>query len=148
MSDKIYKVGYKKPPKHTQFKPGQSGNPKGLGKRDETPKTVFKEEMAERFPITRKGKTVRVSALRIAMKRAKVKAMEGDLKAFALLLRLCERWGLDEAKEALAQELQPDDAGIIKRALRRLTDEDEDPPPDAGRSDRDDDDKKEGGPRG
>ena len=142
MSDKPYKVGYKNPPKHTQFKPGHSGNPNGPGKRAETPKTVFKEEMAERFAITRKGKTVRVSALRIAVKQAKVKAMEGDLKAFALLLRLCERWGLDEAKEALAQELQPDDAGIIERALRRLTDEDAAPPPDAGEFDRDDDDKK------
>ena len=27
-----YKVGYKKPPLHTQFKPGQSGNPSGLAK--------------------------------------------------------------------------------------------------------------------
>src|SRR5215213_6143909 len=24
-----YEVGYRKPPRHTQFKPGQSGNPKG-----------------------------------------------------------------------------------------------------------------------
>ena len=24
-----YEVGYRKPPKHSQFKPGQSGNPNG-----------------------------------------------------------------------------------------------------------------------
>lgn len=29
---KQYKVGYGKPPKSTQFKPGQSGNPKGRTK--------------------------------------------------------------------------------------------------------------------
>lgn len=28
-----YKVGYGKPPKHTQWKPGQSGNPKGRSKK-------------------------------------------------------------------------------------------------------------------
>src|ERR1700758_809031 len=28
-NDSEYPVGYKKPPKHTQFKPGQSGNPNG-----------------------------------------------------------------------------------------------------------------------
>ena len=28
-----YDVGYKKPPKNTQFKPGQSGNPKGRPKK-------------------------------------------------------------------------------------------------------------------
>jgi hypothetical protein len=27
-----YEVGYGKPPKHTRFKPGQSGNPKGRPK--------------------------------------------------------------------------------------------------------------------
>lgn len=25
----MYKVGYKRPPEHTRFKPGQSGNPRG-----------------------------------------------------------------------------------------------------------------------
>jgi len=30
MSD--YEVGYKKPPRHSQFKPGNRGNPKGRGK--------------------------------------------------------------------------------------------------------------------
>ena len=29
-----YEVGHCKPPKHTQFKPGQSGNPKGRPKKD------------------------------------------------------------------------------------------------------------------
>jgi Family of unknown function (DUF5681) len=32
--DDDYKVGHSKPPKHTQFKKGQSGNPSGRGKRD------------------------------------------------------------------------------------------------------------------
>ena len=31
MSD--YEVGYKKPPRHSQFKPGNRCNPKGRGKR-------------------------------------------------------------------------------------------------------------------
>lgn len=30
-SNTDYEVGYKKPPKHTRFKPGQSGNPRGRG---------------------------------------------------------------------------------------------------------------------
>lgn len=33
MNNKKYKVGYKKPPKHSQFKRGKSGNPKGRPKR-------------------------------------------------------------------------------------------------------------------
>lgn len=38
-----YEVGYKKPPKHTQFKPGQSGNPKGRPKGSKNTKTLFLE---------------------------------------------------------------------------------------------------------
>ena len=37
MKKKDYEIGYKKPPKHTQFKPGQSGNPKG---RPQKPQTI------------------------------------------------------------------------------------------------------------
>jgi hypothetical protein len=32
-ADESYEVGYKKPPKATRFKPGQSGNPSGKSKR-------------------------------------------------------------------------------------------------------------------
>jgi hypothetical protein len=31
-SDQVYRVGNKRPPRHSQFKPGVSGNPKGRQK--------------------------------------------------------------------------------------------------------------------
>ena len=39
------KVGYKHPPKHTRFKPGQSGNPRGRPKRARSLKAEFLEEL-------------------------------------------------------------------------------------------------------
>ena len=35
-NDQEYPVGYRKTPKHTQFKPGQSGNPKGRPRKSTT----------------------------------------------------------------------------------------------------------------
>ena len=35
------RVGFKRPPKHTRFKPGQSGNPKGRAKHVRNLKTEF-----------------------------------------------------------------------------------------------------------
>ena len=42
-------VGYKRPPKHTQFKPGQSGNPRGRGKNTRNFKTDLVEELREQI---------------------------------------------------------------------------------------------------
>jgi len=44
MSGKDYKVGYKRPPKHTRFKKGESGNPGGLGGKSPA---FFYEELVE-----------------------------------------------------------------------------------------------------
>jgi hypothetical protein len=38
-----YDVGYGKPPKHTQFKPGHSGNPRGRRRGQQNFKTVIKQ---------------------------------------------------------------------------------------------------------
>jgi len=38
-----YKVGYGKPPKHTQYKPGQSGNRRGRPKKKKTVRNLFEE---------------------------------------------------------------------------------------------------------
>src|ERR1700742_2968486 len=40
-------VGYKRPPKHTQFRPGQSGNPKGRPKGTQNLKSDLREELGE-----------------------------------------------------------------------------------------------------
>ena len=49
-----YEVGYGKPPKHTQFPKGQSGNPKGRPKKRKTAKEVLEE--AWQGEITVNGK--------------------------------------------------------------------------------------------
>jgi hypothetical protein len=46
-----YAVGYGKPPAHTQFKPGQSGNPKGRRKGPRNVRTVVEEALNQRIRI-------------------------------------------------------------------------------------------------
>ena len=42
--DHTFSVGYGKPPAHTQFKPGQSGNPKGRRKGQRNVRTCSPSE--------------------------------------------------------------------------------------------------------
>ena len=57
-----YEVGYKKPPKETQFKKGQSGNPSGRKKKP-IPKSLHEAivlELADVVTIRENGKTVKI----------------------------------------------------------------------------------------
>lgn len=53
-----YKVGPGKPPKHTRFKPGQSGNPKGRPKGSQNVKTVLNK--VGRESVTGVGRMVSI----------------------------------------------------------------------------------------
>jgi uncharacterized protein DUF5681 len=53
-----YLVGYGRPPKHTRFKPGRSGNPKGRPKRHRNLRTIVEDILSERIRI-REGERTR-----------------------------------------------------------------------------------------
>jgi hypothetical protein len=84
---RAYDVGYGKPPKHTRFKPGQSGNPKGRGPRVRNLKTVFDAEMASQISATENGKKKKISKRQGIVKQIIKKALEGDLRAAQIVLK-------------------------------------------------------------
>jgi hypothetical protein len=55
-SDAGYAVGYGRPPTHSRFKPGQSGNRKGRPKRHRNFRTVVIETLNESIKIRRGGR--------------------------------------------------------------------------------------------
>ncbi|WP_300578175.1 DUF5681 domain-containing protein [Phenylobacterium sp.] len=78
--------GYKRPPKHGQFKPGQSGNPKGRPRKravssDADADRIFLEEALKLVPIVENGKRKKVPALQAIYKRCIQLAMQGDHRA-------------------------------------------------------------------
>jgi hypothetical protein len=82
-------IGYKRPPLQTRFKEGQSGNPSGKKK----PKPLAQEDdckvvLSQPVTMTLQGKRVRVTARRALHHKMVVMAMDGDLRAMVLLLKL------------------------------------------------------------
>jgi hypothetical protein len=81
-------VGYGKPPKHSRFKPGQSGNPKGRkGSGDfnnwENP---IQKYMLEPVSVTVKGKKQKIPVVDALIRSAIARAMGGCTKHLKVLL--------------------------------------------------------------
>ena len=80
-------VGYGKPPKKTQFKKGQSGNPKGRPKGAKSLKTVLRAELESKIEVKEQGRKIKVSRLEALAKRLVTDALNGNSKALAELLK-------------------------------------------------------------
>jgi hypothetical protein len=87
-----YEVGYRKPPKHTRFKPGQSGNPKGRRKHSKSGKTLLMEALNESVLITEAGVRRRITKREAFWKSLVARALNGDLRSAALLLKIMEQY--------------------------------------------------------
>lgn len=83
-----YDVGYCKPPKHAQFKPGHSGNPKGRPKGAQNLRNALREELHDRIAIKESGRTKRLTKQEAMLKVLMEKALKGDLKAIQTLISI------------------------------------------------------------
>ena len=89
-ADKDYEVGNRKPPKHSQFKKGQSGNPQG--RRRAQPKQIDLGRLLNpELTINKDGAPKRMSAYEIYLRRLVSQALEEKkIAAIGRLLDLFE----------------------------------------------------------
>ncbi len=78
-------VGYRNPPKRTQFKPGRSGNPKGRPKRPTGLEDQVERELARKITVREGGKSQKLSKLEVVAKQLVKKAMEGDVPTLRII---------------------------------------------------------------
>lgn len=114
-----YDVGYRKPPKHAQWKKGQSGNPAGRPRRDRDVSTFVAALLGQRV-VVRKGKTTkRVTRLEHLLTRLIEKAIDGDPRLMKMAL---DEMRKEEAREPddAPDTLQPADHEVIEALKARL----------------------------
>lgn len=99
-----YAVGYKRPPMHSRFKPGQSGNPSGRAKGSQNLKTLFHKIMKEQVQLREGNDVRRVSKAEAVMRGLIVSALKGDTRSMGVMLKLAEQTGqFEEAFEPITE---------------------------------------------
>lgn len=117
MADKSdNQTGYKKPPASHQFKPGQSGNPKGRPKGSKNFSAALNEELPKRMLISENGKRQTVAKVEALAKRLLEKALKGDLKAIALVISSSRLNESDQPEASLISN--EDDLALIAAAMK------------------------------
>lgn len=120
MSNENYEIGYGRPPKHKQFKKGQSGNPKGRKKGARGLKTDLRAELNERIEITENGKTVKLTKQQLMVKQLAAKAIKGDVRSIGKLADLTiALLGAEDESRTNVATLPADDETILQEWLKR-----------------------------
>jgi hypothetical protein len=94
-------VGYKRPPKRTQFRAGTSGNPKGRPKHVGNFKSDLRAELNEYISVRENGRELKISKQRAFIKALVAAAIKGDMRATNALVSFCTRtFGAEEQTDA------------------------------------------------
>ena len=115
-----YEVGYGKPPKHTRFKPGSSGNPKGRSKGSKNFGSELLEELQEQIAVKESGRRRTVSKQRAVLKSLIARAMQGDTRAASLIATMVSRFLRQDDEPEEQTDLSGDDLAILEDYARRV----------------------------
>lgn len=113
-----YVVGYGKPPQHSRFQPGQSGNPKGRPKGSLNLAMALNRALREKVTVVEHGRSRQITKLDAAVKGLVNRAVKGDAKAMQQMLALSPLVGMEPPGPSTSLEAQ--DAAILSNLIERL----------------------------
>lgn len=121
-SEASYAVGYGRPPKDGQFKPGQSGHPQGRAPKSRNLNSIVKQVLDEKVELREGGRTRKMAVIEALVRVTRARAFKDDFKAFASLTFMMKQTGYGtEAKEVSAElPANVDYDAVIKEFLSRL----------------------------
>jgi hypothetical protein len=119
------KVGYGKPPKHTQFLKGKSGNPKGRPKGSQNLGTLLDKITRQRVSVTENGRSRVICKAEAIFIQMVNKALRGDLAAIHELRHWIQKIEDSAKSTASAPTLNEDDKTVMASIIERIRQIDE-----------------------
>lgn len=112
--DQTPNVGYMNPPEHTQFKKGESGNPRGRPRKREDLNTVLHRVLKRKVRV--KDNDQKLPIRDALMWKLRDLALQGDRHALALQRRIIDEAGIADPNAYSPEEKKKK----IIRALKRI----------------------------
>ena len=85
--------GYGKPPKHTRFQKGRSGNPRGRPKREESFADLIRQELKKRIRVQENGRVIRITKREAWLRRIVNGAITRKARAQRTFFRIAKPTG-------------------------------------------------------
>lgn len=124
-----YDVGYGKPPKHSRFKPGQSGNPKGRPKSAKGLNTIVRTTLTQKVAVRTSAGERRISRIEAVVQKTIELAMKGNPRALAEIIKLYGNAVPDEPQstghDQRDEDLTATDLAILEELRQQLAHEGE-----------------------
>lgn len=114
--DGEYPIGYGRPPKHTQFQKGASGNPRGRKKKKSKLESVRKI-LNEKMPVTIDGQDATITPVEAAARKAIKQGLSGNLRDLRAMIAFFNDIGVEMFTEDDKRNL---DGQVQHRALEQL----------------------------
>jgi Family of unknown function (DUF5681) len=111
-------VGFGRPPLAHQFKPGQSGNPRGRPKGAKNEATILRELLDRKIDVREGGRVRKITVLEAILLRFTEDALKGNTKTAAFLFNRYAGTQAGESRQA--DELNEDDRQVLDAFVRRL----------------------------
>jgi len=116
-----YEVGDRRPPKHSQFKPDVSGNPKGRPKGSVNLRTRVSQQLRRMVTVTRNGRPVRMRKGELIALQIVDAAAKGDFKAALLAVRLDDEANIAASKASTEESFELPNLDNLRFIANRLS---------------------------
>ena len=110
-------VGYGKPPRTHQFKPGQSGNPKGRPKGAKSEATMWNELLNRKIEVRQGGRIRKITIREAILQRLAEDSLKGNIKSATFVLN---RFSAIASAADAGAEINPDDKAVLDAYLQEF----------------------------